>query len=198
LSESIAKQCQRVRHDGVGTVIGEEMCRAVDDVAGEVVRLAAVDIEYARPDAGSAPPMSETVGTVSRLLRYDVEARKRPISGRMRFRYSAEPASGCPWVWRRPVNTARSASVIESGVVVNPASRWRASRSVRRAHGPSPGVATTGWNHSCGILLGLEGRRNEGDQRRQARSEGAEHASSGGSPESEQIRDAQARLTRSM
>ena len=52
LSEDTAEQCQRMRHDGVGTVIGEEMCRAVDDVAGEVVRLAAVDIEHARPDAG--------------------------------------------------------------------------------------------------------------------------------------------------
>ena len=52
LSEDTAEQCQRVRHDGVGTVIGEEMCRAVDDVAGEVVRLAAVDVEHARPDAG--------------------------------------------------------------------------------------------------------------------------------------------------
>jgi hypothetical protein len=57
LSEDTAEQCQRVRHDGVGTVIGEEMCRAVDDVAGEVVRLAAVDVEEPRPDAGlSARP----------------------------------------------------------------------------------------------------------------------------------------------
>ena len=100
LSEDTAEQCQRVRHDGVGTVIGEEMCRAVDDVAGEVVRLAAVDIEHARPDAGISAAHERDVGTVSRFLRYDVEARKRPISGRMRFRYSAEPASGCPSAWR--------------------------------------------------------------------------------------------------
>ena len=33
LSEDTTEQCQRVRHDGVRTVIGEEMCRAVDDVA---------------------------------------------------------------------------------------------------------------------------------------------------------------------
>jgi hypothetical protein len=36
LSEETAEQCQRVRRDGVGTVIGEVMCRAVDDVASEV------------------------------------------------------------------------------------------------------------------------------------------------------------------
>jgi hypothetical protein len=46
---------------------------------------------------------------------------------------------------------------------------------------------TQGWSP---ISSGLEGRCDEGDQRRQARSQGAEHASSAGSPESEQIRDA--------
>jgi hypothetical protein len=40
------------------------------------------------------------------------------------------------------------------------------------------------------MFPGLEGGYDEGDQRRQARSEGAELASSAGSPESEQIRDA--------
>jgi hypothetical protein len=44
LSEDTTEHCQRVRHDGVGTVIGEEMCRAVDDVASEIVSLAAVDV----------------------------------------------------------------------------------------------------------------------------------------------------------
>jgi hypothetical protein len=85
VSEDTAEQCQRVRHDGVGTVIGEEMCRAVDDVAGEVVRLAAVDIEHARPDAG-----------ISAARERDGRDGEPPLAVR-------------------------------------------------------PGVATIGWNHSCGI-----------------------------------------------
>lgn len=35
-------------HDGVGTVIGEKMGRTVDEVADKILRLVAVDIEYAR------------------------------------------------------------------------------------------------------------------------------------------------------
>jgi hypothetical protein len=66
LSEDSAEQCQRVRYDGVGTVIGEECAASSMMWPVEVVRLATVDVEHARWTPASAPPMSETVGTVSR------------------------------------------------------------------------------------------------------------------------------------
>src|SRR5215216_5708500 len=73
----------------------------------------------------------------------------------------------------------------------------RVEEFIRDLDAPSPSLTATrrprtaGWSPISRTLLpGLEGRCDEGEQRRQARSDGAEHASSAGSPESEQIRDA--------
>jgi hypothetical protein len=50
LSEDAPEQFQRGSRDRVGPVVCEEMSRAVDDVADEVVRLVAVDVEHPWPD----------------------------------------------------------------------------------------------------------------------------------------------------
>jgi hypothetical protein len=67
---------------------------------------------------------------------------------------------------------------------------------IRDLDAPSPSPIATcrprtaGWSPISRTLFpGLGGRCDEGNQR-QARSEGAEHASSAGSPEPEEIRDA--------
>jgi hypothetical protein len=86
LSEDTAGQCQYVRHDGVGTVIGEEVCCAVDDVPGEVVRLAVVNVEHARPDAGIGAAYERDGRDGEPPLAVRRRGQETAISGRMRFR----------------------------------------------------------------------------------------------------------------
>ena len=49
LSEDAPEQFQCLSRDRVGPVVCEEMSRAVDDVADEVVRLVAVYVEHPWP-----------------------------------------------------------------------------------------------------------------------------------------------------
>ena len=71
-SEDTAEEFQRVGRDGVGTVIGEEMSRAVDDIAAEHDRLVGLGVTFTQPptDIGSAvvAVFDDTCGNLIQLI----------------------------------------------------------------------------------------------------------------------------------